>query len=326
MTQDGSRDSGDERVRLEAADWFARMHGAPTPNDAEDLERWLASDPRHRDAYARLGQRWDQSAFLANGELGRSRDLNRIERTTSWRRRAAAILLPGLILAGIGGSIIYQRRTPQPPAAEFADAQSLSLPDGSRVLLEKGALFHLAYSPAERRVLLDSGAARFFVAHDASRRFLVEAGAGAIVAHGTIFDVRIADNAVRVRLLEGKIEVIGPQAQGAGRPRSTVLGPGQSTSFTAGHSMRRERAVSRGPGRAALPADMLVFEGTPLSDAVVQFNRRNATKIRLEYPAAGQLKVTGAFRAIDPAGFAAATAAVFHVTSAIEADGTVVIR
>jgi transmembrane sensor len=58
---------------------------------------------------------------------------------------------------------------------------------------------------------------------------------------------------------------------------------------------------------------MLQFDDTPLEQALEQVNRRGQPPVRVRDPAIAALRVTGAFRAGDTAGFAESIAAAFEL-------------
>ena len=67
---------------------------------------------------------------------------------------------------------------------------------------------------------------------------------------------------------------------------------------------------------------MLSFDGERLGDAIAEINRHNDRKLALVEPALADLRITGAFRADDPAGFARTIAAMLGLTSRDRSDGT----
>jgi transmembrane sensor len=70
---------------------------------------------------------------------------------------------------------------------------------------------------------------------------------------------------------------------------------------------------------------MLSFDRTPLADAIAAINRYNSTRIVIAAPGIAGLRVTGAFHASDPAGFARAAAAMFGLATARAPDGSIIL-
>ncbi len=322
--------SDDERIRREAADWFARLRGTPTAADRIALDAWLDTDPAHRAALARIEQRWDQSAFVRNADVAIRRDLGR---AVAWHRRptarAGAVAAAVVAIALLTTSVLVTR--PDRPIVE-ADASGaianstgrphlLRLADGSSVLLQPDTAVAVRSTAHERRLRLLRGTARFSVARDPARLFVVDAAQGSIVARGTIFDVTVDGPTVAVALIEGKVEVVPHSAERDEEDSVRVLRPGQSTSYGSSPAPpRAERKVALSHLRE--PA-MLDFDELPLRDAAAAISRRSATTVEVD-AALGTLRVSGAFRADDAPGFAAAVAALFDLRVVPTANGILI--
>ena len=327
MPSSDEHELNDDRIRREAADWFARMRAPDASGDLERLNAWLAEDPEHRVVYGRLAQRWDQTAFLANTPVGKGRNLARAAsgRKPSLRHAAAAVIAA---IALVGVIALNDRNHPS-SSPNLATAQTnegvtirtIALPDGSRVALDTGTAVRIAYTPAERRVRLVRGRARFAVAHDPARRFIVDAGDGSIVAHGTVFDVTVDHAGVRVALLKGEVEVRKLRASGGANAGPVTLRPGQQVTFDLAKPISPISRANAQPW----PNGMLVFDGTRLADAVAQFNSRNRRQIRLEADHSANAQISGAYRANDPAGFAEAVASAFGLSAKLDSNQTIVI-
>ena len=329
MPSSDEQERHDDRIRREAADWFARMRAPDAASDVEHFEIWLVSDARHRAAYDRLAQRWDQTAFLGHTKVGSERHLARSE----WGRRpgvrhAAAAAVAAIALVGIVALNLDNRAPPGRPQTlatsqsnDGAAIRTIALPDGSRLSLDTGAIVRIRYSPAQRRLRLERGRVRFAVAHDPERRFIVDAGDGSIVAHGTVFDVTVDRAGVRVALLKGEVEVRKSRTRLGANARSVVLQPGQQVTFA---SAKPISPISRADTQP-WPSSMLAFDGVRLADAIAQFNSHNRRKIRLETTHSADLRISGAYRANDPAGFAEAVSSAFDLRTRLADDQTLVI-
>lgn len=322
----------DDAVRREASDWVALIHDPDTAADRAAFERWRAADPRHAAAYVRAERAWDSAALLAQTSFGRARGLP--ERQRFFERpqirygfaTAAALLVAilGLSVSGVGPF----RHDHPPQAAQFASSigqiRQVALADGSTVTLDTDSVLRVAFTGDERRLYLSRGRARFDVAHDAARPFVVMAGNGSVTARGTIFDVTVAGDRVKVVLLRGAVEVRDGRAQ-TDRPQPAIahLSPGQQISFAATEPLPSPRpAVTI---EAQWTNGMLSFDGTRLADAIAQANRYSATRISLADPTLGDLRITGAYHAGDAAGLAQSMADSLglHVTRTPRGDAVI---
>lgn len=317
----------DSNVRC-AAEWFAVMRGPDAERERDAFEAWRAV-PEHAAAYADLEITWDQSLFLANRPVGKTRDLTRARRSTPPAMLLAAGIA-GLVI--VSGGLVASQFGWFGPAAigrsaaiEMAAADAVRtvwLADGSRVTLNRGSGLRDLGSATERRFLLLRGRARFDVAHDAKRPFVVDAGAGRVIAHGTVFDVGFERGGVRVSLLRGSVEVrdLGEAKRAAPAPR--FLSPGEQLLVAA----EGIGATSRANAAAlAWPDPMIGFDNVPLAEAIATFNRTSARTVRLAEGAPASRRVSGAFRREDPRGFADSLATGFGLEVRTAADGSLVL-
>jgi transmembrane sensor len=323
-----TRPSKDGRTRS-AAEWFAIMRGPGADGERAAFEAWRAV-PGNDAAYSSLEETWDQSLFLANRPAGRSRDL---ARARGFAPRAVllaagvgafAILSGGLVASQLGwlGQAAAERSAVAEIAATNA-IRTVRLADGSRVTLDRGSALRDASSASTRRFVLLRGRARFDVAHDARRAFVVDAGAGQIIAHGTIFDVGLEGQAVRVALLRGSVEVRQGEATPPAVRKGRFLSPGEQLVVAAGDIGATSRTTA---AALAWPDPMIGFDDVPLPEAIAAFNRTSVHAVRLADGAPAVRRVSGAFRRDDPRAFADALAASFGLDVRTGADGSLVLH
>ncbi len=215
----------------------------------------------------------------------------------AWRRGSAwlAVAASVFVMVAVAWPIL---RPPAPTAERYATAvgeqRELALSDGSHVLLDTDSVLTVRYGRRQRRVALERGRAQFEVAHDAGKPFIVDAANGSIRALGTQFQVRVADNAATVLLLEGRVAVTAPAPRSGGH--AETLRPGEELSFDsvrgAWSRHRPDMAFARGWVQGEL-----VFDERRLDELVEESNRYAVTKLRLADPALGDIRVSGVFRA-----------------------------
>jgi len=322
----------EERLRRQAADWFARRHGPDA--DRAAFERWLAEDPTHVRAYDNIKTTWELAEGLREAPIARTRSLPendqvRPARAFPWGLSAAAALNAVAIVAwtifpnlGSGGQ---HGDSPSQIATVLGEIRTIRLADGSTVTLDTNTALQVAFSSDSRRIVLERGRARFAVAHDIERPFMVDAGVGRVIARGTVFDVSRFSSRVDVALLSGAVAVeILNARHGAGIAGQTEhLNPGEQLSFaTDDPSQARRRRAASPP---EWPSGMLEFEETPLREVLAETNRYSQTKIRLGEPALGELRVTGAYRAGDTVDLARSLAAIFSLRLSRTREGDFVL-
>lgn len=286
--------------------WFQRMHAADcTPEEREGFGRWKAEHPAHAAAYSRteylyrraaelrLDPRWRAEAQAARHRTARVLGRRRAMR---WGLSVAAALLLSI---GISVPLWNPAQLEQHYATAIGEQRTLSLDDGSSVVLDTDSALTVRYSNDRRHLHLEKGQAQFSVAKDADRPFIVQAGNGAVRAVGTQFQVRIDAAAVKVTLLEGIITVTAAAATSGAPARSATLAAGEKLSFDRGRLWRLERAdieMAKGWTRGEL-----VFEGLALAEMIQEMNRYSTAKIVIDDAALRDVPVSGAFYNHDQA-------------------------
>src|SRR5690606_18639485 len=90
---------------------------------------------------------------------------------------------------------------------QVGEQRSVSLSDGSAILLNTNTQVRVDYRPDSRDVRLLQGEAEFTVAKDVERPFRVYAGNERVQAVGTAFTVYIQDNKIDVTVTEGQVNL-----------------------------------------------------------------------------------------------------------------------
>ena len=174
------------------------------------------------------------------------------------------------------------------------------------------------FTATERRVRLVRGEAHFTVAPDASKPFVVQVGETVVRAVGTAFNVRLEAGRVEVLVTEGRVQVADRATSESGEAQRLPL-------VTAGERAIVERDATSGAAAAqasiavaaAAPVDVekalawhstrLVFDRTPLDEAVEAFNRHSASgpgvKLVLGDPVLRARRLGGTIRAANVEGF-----------------------
>ena len=305
-------DSGEEeRLRREAAAWFARMRGPSGEAAREDFDVWRATTT-HQRAYDQLVRRFDESAILGHSRLA---DLRM--RASPARRAGPPPAVWGGLAAGLVVAIavpfITRGHAPwsNPGVKRYDTAvgeiRTVSLAGGVQVTLDTDSRLVADTEDGQPRLRLERGRARV----ETPGALAVEAGAARIRADRGVFDLRrLGGDALDVAAMNGGLEIDAA-------PGSTVLvrnlrlSPGQQV------TIGRGRAATPRPASTASrdwPSGLLTFDGAPLGEVVGEANRYGARKIRLADPSLNQLQVTGGFRVTRPDELAKALAAAFGLT------------
>lgn len=324
---------GSDPIQRQAATWFARLRADNvSQREREQWQDWLARDPRHRQAYAQVETLWSSLGdFAPTVEIAQRTRAARTVRadthpgrfgTAPLRWLAAAVAFAGLL----GGAMLW--RAPAAPELLYATAigerRSLQLEDGTRVDLDTNSQLRVQYNDLERKLSLDRGRAFFRVAHQ-QRPLRVVTGPNSVRAVGTQFEVYRQAGMVDVALFEGRVELLS--AATGNQPGMTLatLDPGQKARISGQQVSFSSKPVIAG-GTPDWTSGRLVFDDTPLTAALAEFNRYNQRPITLETPALGQHRVSGVFRNDTVEGFIEALHEVYGIDSSRNAEGGYVLR
>lgn len=311
------------RIRREASDWVARLAEQASAEDHAAFRRWRDADSRHGEAYDRIVAIWNGADQLsrspAAGDLpsGARAERPRALGFALAASLAAAVLVTTLVVGSrwLPSSAPLQERTLF--AAAVGEIREIELPDGSRLTLDSASRIEAAFTKGERRLTLREGRARFQVAHE-TRPFVVRAGSSEVVATGTLFDVSLIGGRTTVLLLEGSVDVRTKDERG----KLERLTPGQKLILAASAPAERRRATR---GEAAWPTRMLEFDETRLDEAAALANRYGKVQLRLSNERIRSLRVSGAFRTGDVAGFAQSLATAFELRVVRQPDGNLLL-
>ena len=305
----------DDVLYAEAARWQVRRHDGLTADEEAQFQAWLALGAGRQAAYARFDSVWNGLGDMPTQAVTRltaslppasmaPAPPARQPTPRGWRAGWAGLARPmataalAVIVAGAGW-LGWNHWQAQPMYTEtFATARgqqlNVELPDGSMLGLDTATRAEVTLYRDRREVRLPEGQALFTVKPDATRPFHVSTERLRVTVVGTRFSVRntrsgLAQN-VGVQVEEGRVRVsMLDQGKPAGVP---VL-------LTAGQYVQ-----SDGAGGLAVPAPAgampwregrVNFDGTPLGQAVAEFERYGATRLVIRDPAVAALRVNGSF-------------------------------
>ena len=338
---------GEDRIEKAAGDWLARRDRELTTDEAAAFAAWESADPRHAAAFARVASTWNtlDTADEVPEIMALSRQADEaFERRAARRRRA-----PWMVGIAAAAAVAIGLLTPEgvrsvAPAPETplvastcrvipSSARPLHLSDGTLVTLNADALVEPAFSPGERRVRLVRGEAHFDVAKDPARPFVVEVGSVALCAVGTAFNVRLDQAAVQLLVTEGKVRVEPRSAESAHVPDAPLVTAGQrlvveSDENTAALAALRPEAVTPEELERSLAwkDTQIVFDRTPLAEAVAAFNRFNSHQLVVDDPVLAARKLGGTFQASNIEAFVHLLETGFDVSADRGNDRRTILR
>ncbi|HSY08998.1 MAG TPA: FecR domain-containing protein [Steroidobacteraceae bacterium] len=334
MSTDTGRTGGNRQTLEEASAWFVEFRlGEVDSATRRRFLGWLRRSPEHIRAYLEISgayARLPTSGSVNEAEMARliehARSRNNLASFATdsesipcpgvaqigsvgwgrpWRvtRLAAAVAAIGIIVA-LG--VWFTLRHAPTYETQTAEERTITLEDGSTLQLNARTRVRVHFSDARRDVELVQGQALFKVAKDAQRPFIVTSGGAVIRAVGTQFDVDREASGTTVTVLEGRVNVAS-QAQTfrlsanglPAAPRELELSAGEQVIVT-------PAALEKSPHPNAAAATAwtrgrLEFYETPLSEAVMEFNRYSRRPLVIVSPELESLHINGVYSLTDNA-------------------------
>lgn len=310
--------------------WMRRVSDDWTDAEEALLQAWLTADTRHQEAYglvmeamAAFDEQDDAPELAALREQAKASapQPSFTPRRSARPSRRAWMIGAGALAAGLVGLAVLKRPEPlQIYTAPPGTPSEFTLADGSRLSIEGGGQVAVRLRRHARDLDLTRGQARFEVAHDKTRPFSVTVGDQVVVATGTMFNIdRLSERSV-VSLIEGRVVIHPAPGQGP----ILALRPGEQAVLRSGSPPLRQTADVG--SAAAWRTGRLIFDDTPLAEAVERVNRYGAN-LHLSDKALASLRVTGVFKTGDNAAFVEAITAYLPVAARRGTDGrTALVR
>ena len=314
------KDRDAERRRAEAAQWFARLKTLPVSHGTlNDFFAWRR-ESRNAQAFEETERFWSSAERVgerpeilraieaAEGRRPARRRFGVVVRPIKWL--AASVFL--LLLAGGGYAVLAQRGQAFETVA--GERRVVALDDGSRLDLNSGTAVRVRFTDDGRQLTLEQGEALFSVAKDKARPFTVKAGGALVTATGTKFDVSRHGERIQVTLLEGSVTIRAPD--GSVRPLQTGhqwRWPASGGSIT---KVKTEDVAAWVRGR-------IVFDASPLSDAIAEVNRHGGKPVLLDAAQFGSRRISGSFEAGDAESFVTAVTAFMPLRRTTDDQGRI---
>lgn len=201
-------------------------------------------------------------------------------RWTVWRVAASVAVLLGL--GWLGYRLAFQP-IPAVPPVEVASGNApreVTLPDGSRVTLNRASrLRYAAEFGGETRLVALTGEAFFDVKRNPGKPFVIDARGTEVRVLGTSFNVNAATPNVTVTVATGTVRFSGKSEKN--RRSGVILTKAETATFRAEADtiLKGNRA---NPNALAYKTRVLLFEATPLSEVVEALNHTYGANLTLD--------------------------------------------
>ena len=331
-------DDESDRILSQAAEWTVLAQEDDFPlADARRLEQWRRAHIRHDEAYRALQAIWDDIPSMTHLATLVPLAVNDDEiQPALWGRRCSVVGGLGAVAAAAMLALVWL--SPGEPLAEhyvtkIAQISKITLEDGSIATLGPGSEMDVTYSDALRKVRLARGEAFFEVARNPARPFIVETANSSVRVLGTSFNVKRYEQAVRVSVARGVVQIGGADKKNLPPALATLHGGDSAEMIVGLRGSPTLKAVSRfaDPPRSGTlnpgwTTGWLVYDDARLEDIVSDLNRYYAPGVKLADPGLGNTRVTASFKADRIKRFLSSLDNVFPVSVEERADGSIQIR
>jgi transmembrane sensor len=276
--------------RMNRAGWTAEAE--------EDFRRWLTAQPLHAEEYEKAEATlslMSQTEAFPPGEIERILTAAPPETRRKARRRRVLQVAMGAVaaLVCLGAFLVLSPRN-QGYATGIAETRKLTLPDGTKAILDAGT--RLEYRADERRrvVELHGGAVVLEVAPHEGLSFEVRAADWVIKDIGTTFEVQLRSGAegggsVSVSVEAGEVALSSMKYRGTAPVK--LVGGEEAEWDRNAPSPASTRAS--GGAFATWREGRLTYRQRPLDEVVADLQRHHAGRLRIVGPNLGELTVTG---------------------------------
>ncbi len=251
------------RIRQQAAEWVVALQTAGAderPHLQAECDTWQAKDPRRRQVLEQIQRLWQATEPAQERRRQRRRQFTGL----------GAVLLAALLSAQLPWA--YWGTDYRTAAGEI---RTLTLPDGSQLVLNSGSAIDLDYSDVTRTVKLVRGELLATVAKVPDRPFQVVTRDLTATALGTEYSVRLDDCFTRVTVQESKVAVTSRD----GGDESLELSAGQQADLNRDGVIARSNAPRQRPDWAD---GRLAFSNAPLTDVVERLARHRPGLLTLD--------------------------------------------
>jgi transmembrane sensor len=270
-------------IAEQARAWVVRLaSGEMAESERAALLAWLAESETHARAFEAERAFWRRLAPLQET----FERLDRTERSAAAPSPPRRIRRPHIAITGtlaLAACLLLLLFAPQLALFLKADHVSggdkvlaVTLPDGSRVTLDRNSAIRVAYDNGQRQVELLQGEAFVEVMPETARPFRLLAAGGVSEALGTAYAVRLEDAGARVAVTEGHVAV-----SSAAPPAETrELTAGQALRYDAGGRLAASYAFDRSHALAWRQGRVVLVD-LPLGEALAELDRYQPGRILL---------------------------------------------
>ena len=308
-----------EHIYDQASLWIAKLDRKLSAEEQQLLQQWLQQSDEHRAVLFEMAKLWDnmdslgrladlfqppaapkkRSYSYAYGAIAASFVFAAITMLWNLNSQSTNVLLAWLNVAPTAVDVIYE--------TALGEHSSVTLPDGSLLVLNTNSRVKVKYSAEQRLILLEHGEINIDVAHNKKRPLSVMAGNKVVQAVGTAFNVRIQnDKEVELIVTDGKVLVAQREPQTSGHinakrlpANSMAVAKGEKVTLGAKQEIIAKVANNDIAAELSWRQGNIIFRGEPLEQALGEISRYTSIEFEVQDESIKHERIAGLFKAGD---------------------------
>ncbi len=313
------------QIDEQAAAWHDRVYyNQPDRETLISFEVWLQESSLHRERYNKVKSFSDKLELYVQApvvkELYPASDVlvAEVEESSAVPAGKGKFHLRGLAIAAcfalfalvVGFSALNGFWLYDLYETGKGQKQTITLADGSQVVLNTGSLLQVDYGARGRRLTLLRGQGYFDVVPDKERPFVVTFEGGQVKALGTDFDVYLRGHQAEVSLLGGSVQVARQKPQTVWQKVLNTTEQQEVITLDMTKGPVQVKLSPYGLGQTepidhmaatAWQNDMLMFDNRSLGYVLDELKRYSSKMISMEDPEMKDIIISGAFPTNVPA-------------------------
>lgn len=309
-----TRDAGalSPAVAQRALEWLVELQGdAVAPETVREWASWRAAHPDHERAWLRIESVQGTLQPLAGAAGAAIAQAALAAPACAQRRRALKAMSVLAITSGAAwgvGQVTPWREWTSDHRTAVGERRGLTLPDGTRVVLNTDSAIDVRYDALQRRVALIAGEILIATAPDTAgpaRPFLVETPHGTARALGTEYTVRLLGASTEVSVFQGAVQI---QPRNDANPGLTLQAGLRAHYWARGV----DQPAAAEENQIAWKDGFIVARGMRLDDFIAELGRYCRDALSCDAAISG-LRLSGSFPVNDVDKVLAALSATLNI-------------
>lgn len=329
------------QVYDEASDWVVKFDRTLTKSEETKFKEWIHTAPENKEVFMSMAHLWDDMDGLSRLTDLFPEPAHSVKKTEkpSFIFNPAALAAVFMVMA-VGIAFVFGPQQVRGTAAyetSVGEHSTISLPDGSTLVLNTNSLIKVDFTAQHRLITLERGEMHIDVAHDKQRPLSVKAGESVVQAVGTAFNVELlSDKKLELIVVDGKVRV-GDRSDFEGEmrtnesqvrkqpdrpvkpvfinPESLAISKGEKVLLGSIEPVPEKIDYRNIENSLSWRTGNLVFRGETLEQAIEEISRYTSVEFKIENPLIKNVRIAGLFKTGDVNGLLNALDESFNISS-----------